>query len=319
MVKINFFRLGNIDKAVGGNEICDLFSYKYQSLYNSVSYNQDDLNEVVKKLDSLTNNVCSKDHCYNSHSINVSMVTSAFELLKHNKSDGKVSSISNFIIYSPHILSVYLSLLFNSLIIHGFTPYEMLTGTIIPISKSKHKSIHDSSNYRGIALSSIFGKIVNNIILKSNSEVFKCCYLQFGFGSNHSTSQCTFVLKEIVQYYTNNDSNAYCMLLDASKAFDHVHYIKLFKLLIERGICPVIARFLLNLYTNQKLCIKWGTIVSPTFSVSNGVKQEGMLSPILFCVYMDELLYRLKLSGFGCHVGNISIPAIGYADDVALL
>ena len=224
------------------------------------------------------------------------------------KSDGKVSSMSNFIVYSAHILSVYLSLLFNSLIIHGFTPDEMLTGTIIPIPKSKRKSIHDSSNYRGIALSSIFGKIVDNIILKSNSEVLKCCDLQFGFRSSHSTSQCTFVLKEIVQYYTNNDINAYCMLLDASEAFDHVHYIKLFKLLIERGICPVIARFLLNFY-----------LVSPTFSVSNGVKQGGVLSPILFCVYMNELLYRLRLSGFGCHVGNISIPAISYANDVALL
>ena len=34
---------------------------------------------------------------------------------------------------------------------------------------------------------------------------------------------------------------------------------------------------------------------------------------------MDEILYKLRLSGFGCHVGNTSIPAIGYADDVALL
>ena len=34
---------------------------------------------------------------------------------------------------------------------------------------------------------------------------------------------------------------------------------------------------------------------------------------------MDKLLYKLRLSGFGCHVGNISIPAIGYADDLALL
>ena len=75
-------------------------------------------------------------------------------------------------------------------------------------------------------------KVITYKITKSNSEVLKCCDLQFGFRSNHSTSQCTFVLKEIVQYYTNNDSNAYCMLLDASKAFDHVHYIKLFKLLI---------------------------------------------------------------------------------------
>ena len=151
----------------------------------------------------------------------------------------------------------------------------MLTGTFIPIPKSKRKSIHDSSNYRGIALSIIFGKIVDNIILKSNSEVFKCCDLQFGFRSNHSTSQCTFVLKKLVQYYINNDSNAYCMLLDVSKTFDHVHYIKLFKLLIERELCPVTARFLLNLYTKQKLCIKWGAIVSPTFNVSNGVKQGG--------------------------------------------
>ena len=226
----------NIGKAVAGNEICDLFSYKYQSLYNRVSYNQDDLNDVVKKLDSLSNNVCSKDHCYNSHSINVSMVTSPIKLLKHNRSDGKVSGMSNFIIYSPPYFEC-LSLLFNSLIIHGFTPDEMLTGTMMPIPKSKHKSTHDSSNYRGIALSSIFGKIVNNIILKSNSEVFKCCDLQFGFRSNHSTSQSTFVLKEIVQYYTNNDSNVYCMLLDASKAFDHVHHIKLFKLLIENRPC----------------------------------------------------------------------------------
>ena len=91
----------NIDKAVGGNETCDLFSYKYQLLYNSVSYNQDDFYKVVKKLDSLTNNVCPKGHFYNSHSINVSMVTSAIKLLKHNKSNGKVSSMSNFIIYSP--------------------------------------------------------------------------------------------------------------------------------------------------------------------------------------------------------------------------
>ena len=72
----------------------------------------------------------------------------------------------------------------------------MLTGVIIPIPKNKRKSIHDSSNYRG----SIFGKLVDDIILKNNSELFKCCNLQFGFRGNHSTAQCTFVLEEVVQY-----------------------------------------------------------------------------------------------------------------------
>ena len=71
----------------------------------------------------------------------------------------------------------------------------MLTGVIISISKNKCKSIYDSSNYKGITLSSIFGKVFDNIILKNNSEVSKCCNLQFGFRSNHSTAQCTFVLE----------------------------------------------------------------------------------------------------------------------------
>ena len=53
--------------------------------------------------------------------------------------------------------------------------------------------------------------------------------------------------------------------------------------------------------------------------VTNGVKQGGILSPILFAIYMDELFYRLKLSKFGCHIGNKFMGSFGYADDAILL
>ena len=36
--------------------------------------------------------------------------------------------------------------------------------------------------------------------------------------------------------------------------------------------------------------MKWGGIVSDAFSVANGVCQGGVLSPVLFTIYMDELL-----------------------------
>ena len=59
------------------------------------------------------------------------------------------------------------------------------------------------------------------------------------------------------------------------------------------------------LYTNQKVNIKWGNNKSKSFEVRNGVKQGGVLSPILFGVYVDKLLTKLRQSGFGCPIGNI--------------
>ena len=44
-----------------------------------------------------------------------------------------------------------------------------------------------------------------------------------------------------------------------------------------------------------------------------------MLSPLLFLVYIDELLLALKKSCHGCYIGNIYCGALGYADDVVLL
>ncbi len=54
------------------------------------------------------------------------------------------------------------------------------------------------------------------------------------------------------------------------------------------------------------------------FSV-NGVKQGGVLSPILFAIYVDGLLQKLQNSDVGCYVGYKFVSAIAYADDLILL
>ena len=65
--------------------------------------------------------------------------------------------------------------------------------------------------------------------------------------------------------------------------------------------------------------MRWGKSMSGTSTVSNGVKQGGVLSPILFIIYVDELLSRLQMTKVGCHVGHTFCGALGYADDVTLL
>ena len=42
-------------------------------------------------------------------------------------------------------------------------------------------------------------------------------------------------------------------------------------------------------------------------------------SPILFCVYMNELLERLEKQGVGCWIGDKFLGALSYADDLTLI
>ena len=165
----------------------------------------------------------------------------------------------------------------------------------------------------------MFNKLLDLIILNAHREKLDTCELQFGFKSKHSTTQCTFVLNEVAQYYTNHNTSVFVMLPDCSKAFDRVEYVKLFALLRKRGICPIIIRLLLFTYINQSLCVSWGRKFSRDFSVSNGVKQGGILSPVLFTVYINVLLTRLKDSGVGCYIGTEYFGTLCYADDIALL
>ena len=76
---------------------------------------------------------------------------------------------------------------------------------------------------------------------------------------------------------------------DLSKAFNMVEWTELFSSLLERGVEPVFLRVLLHVYQNQQCNVKWGDKFSQRFSVSNGVRQGAVSSPLLFSVSINDL------------------------------
>ena len=111
----------------------------------------------------------------------------------------------------------------------------------------------------------------------------------------------------------------YVLPLDASKAFDKVAFNALFNELRDCSLCPKTTKLLYYMYTNQECSVRWGSEHSDHFNVSNGVKQGGVISPILFSCYIDKLFSQLEHSGLGCHVCALYAGAFGYADDIALV
>jgi len=77
-------------------------------------------------------------------------------------------------------------------------------------------------------------------------------------------------------------------------------------MLMKRQLPFVVLRLLCNIYLNHihMTLVEWNGFRSVAFKVLNGVKQRAIISPIMFCVYIDDLLLSLKTSGVGCYLGN---------------
>ena len=115
---------------------------------------------------------------------NVNDVKRGIDQLKPNKKDGHGILYTDHFINSNNMMRVYLALLLDSLVVHGFTPGDFNEATIFALVKNKRKSVNDSSVLRNI---------------------------------HSSTTKCTFSLMETVNYFRKNNSNVYMMLLDAQK------------------------------------------------------------------------------------------------------
>ena len=59
--------------------------------------------------------------------------------------------------------------------------------------------------------------------------------------------------------------------------------------------------------------------VACRYLLNNGVKQGGVLSQILFSLYIAKCFIRLKHAHIGFHINNIFTGALSYADDITLI
>ena len=126
------------------------------------------------------------------------------------------------------------------------------------------------------------------------------------------------IYNEVIDHYIKNDSTAYSGFLDAFKAFDKVHHGKLFSILLSKKIPKLVVRLCFDSYMRQKACVSWDNIKTSYFSISNGVKQGGVISSILFSLYIDPLLLQLGRSGIDCHIDGTYMGVLSYAYDITL-
>ena len=250
-------------------------------------------------------------------------IKKAISSLKSGKATGLDKISSEMVKASLHaLLSVY-EKLFNAILRSGIYPTSWHDSYICPIYKSGSRS--DPSNYRGIAINTILGKVFS-IILNNRLEKFITSNnliddTQIGFKKNCRTTDHMFILRTLIDKYVKKlKSPLYVCFVDFKKAYDSVWRQALMFKLLSQNVSGMFFKIVKAMYINNNICVKINTCERTSFLKSNvGVLQGDSLSPLHFNLYISDLKYFLGVDDDTPKLVNSRINCLMYADDLILM
>ncbi len=245
--------------------------------------------------------------------------------MKTGKAPGFDSVCSEHVKYGGACLLGHLHKLFNYILETKHVPKGMKLGVVVTLQKDAKKSSTDPNNYRGITLLPILYKIMENLILARIKESFVATDtvfpdpLQNAYQKSLSCVNLSMTLQECIRFNVERGSKVYAAFLDTSKAFDVVWHQGLFVKLHEAGISDALWQVIVAAYSGMESQVRVNGTLSRRFVVRQSVRQGGVLSPLLYVLFIDGLIKQLRASGIGAYVGDIYCGILVQADDVALL
>ena len=204
--------------------------------------------------------------------------------------DGIEAPQAKWLEYSRHGLEILRAMAEKILNGDGYIPKMWKKGIIKPLLKA------DKVSYRPLCLLTFFDKIIQGVFINRLTDEIgeKLSPSQSGFWQNLNGELNLVVLTDAV----SRAERSGLLCIDFRTAFDVVSRHHLVEKMLRWEIDPRLIRYVRNYLSGRKVTVEiknfFDTIRSPLVPNPSGIAQGSRIGPILFLVYVNDLIYELE-------------------------
>ena len=190
------------------------------------------------------------------------------------------------------------SIVFNRSLVQGYFPTSWKDANLSPIHKKDEKSL--PSNYRPISLLSSVGKTMERCVHKYLYNYITSHQMITPFQSGFVQGDST-IYQLLHTYHTfceaiDSGKEVRAVFCDITKAFDRVWHKGFLHKLRCLGVSDQVLKWFTSYLSGRKQRVVINGKCSDWASVEAGVPQGSILGPLLFLVYINDIVKNIGCS-----------------------
>jgi hypothetical protein len=265
-----------------GEQICNLFNNHFHSVFEVYGKTSSDINNLTEPTSPLLD--------IQTIEINEYIVKIYLKSVNINKGAGPDGIHPLFIKSCYRSLAVPITMIFKQSIKEGSVPAIWKQAWITPVPKGP--TSRDIEKYRPISKLCQFSKLLEKIVTDQLAAVLRHYIVphQHGFYKGRSVDTNLLTFTSVILKALDDGFSVDAVYTDFSKAFDKIcHYTLLCKLW-ELGIHGDLFRWVKSYVENRTQSVVVSGFASRSKCISSGVPQGSHLGPLLFILYINDIV-----------------------------